>query len=667
MLSPEELAAAEELAAEHDAEQAAQAQEPAADAGAAGAAGASPMVATTSTVYLQADVDRPALPKGEATPATGVGVDIAPEAGAAPGSAAGAAEGAPGSASRSEGAAQTPGSAAGGIPDWWHLREEIAAAAAADATAAARSGDPEAARRAIDLIFARLGGRVDLGEEASPQDLTEAEEIAHLIETLPPMVVPPVDPGRRSEDSEGAEVLTVEPETAQEAAAAAAEPKRVAWADVSPAASPSDEVEELRPPLSPRSRQGMPEVSAAQQAQEAKAAFDKRMLNKRPLDEPAPPAGGADAPAAGAAVCSPPKAKGPPVKEPPGQPSFQQPPPPVWQGSSGDAAVPVKAKPCAYTDYRYAGPPPADAALHPGAAAQEHAALLAAAHRRADAAGPARDKPYGAQEINYAFREPPNPWQLDQGKPADTAMVGKGKGKAYQPTPFGDPWSGMVARSSKGMGKGDPKGKGKEGKGDKRPVAGCTRCGGFFVCQKAAEGKGLGEEHCTNPKCERSLEYARLGVEDKKTFLAANLAIRESEAAAARLAATRAEAKAVSAGVFAQSPAAGAAATPGAAAHVVIDVDAYSPLTPPGAAAAAGQSDTDVSSPAGEPVGQAAQAPGPASRRPPTKAPSPAQMAAMAAARQTAVHRRAYRTCGRGAALAMPCGSLRYPLRRAPS
>ena len=227
-------------------------------------------------------------------------------------------------------------------------------------------------------------------------------------------------------------------------------------------------------------------------------------------------------------------------------------------------------------------------------------------------------------------RPPPDPW----GKPAGIAMVGKGKGKAYQPTPLGDPWSGMVAGSSKGMGKGkgDSKGKGKEGKGDgKRPAAACTRCGGFFICQKAAEGKGLGPEHCTNPRCERSLEFARLGLEDKKAFLAVNLALRESEAAAARLAATRAEADAVSAGVFAQPSAAAAAATPGAAAPVVIDVDAhFSPLSPPGAAAAAGQSDTDVSSPAGEPVDQAARAPGSASRRPPTKDPSPAQMAAMA-------------------------------------
>ena len=373
----------------------------------------------------------------------------------------------------------------------------------------------------------------------------------------------------------------------------------------------------------------MPEVAAAQQAQEAKAAFDKRMLNKRPLDEPTSLAGGAGAPAADAAASPPPKAKGPPVKDPPGQPTFQPPPPPMWQGSSGDATVPVKAKPCAYSDYRYASRPPADAAFQPGAVAQEHAALLAAAHRRADAAGPARDKPYGAQELNYAFREPPNPWRLDRSEPAAAAMVGKGKGKAGQPTPFGDPWSGMVARNSKGVDKGDAKGKGKEAKSEKRPVAGCQRCGGFFICQKAAEGKGLGIAHCTNAKCERSLEYARLGVEDKKIFLAANLAARESEAAAARLEATRAEARALDAGIFARPPAAGAAAAPGAAAHGVIDVDAYSPLTPPGAAAAAAQSDTDVSSPAGEPVGQAAQAPGPAPRKPPTKAPSHAQMAAM--------------------------------------
>ena len=163
-------------------------------------------------------------------------------------------------------------------------------------------------------------------------------------------------------------------------------------------------------------------------------------------------------------------------------------------------------------------------------------------------------------------------------------------------------------------------------------AAACTRCGGFFVCRKAAGEKGLGPEHCTNPRCERSLEFARLSPEDKKAFMAVNLAIREAEAAAARLAATRAEADAVNAGIFPQLSTAAAAAAPGAAAPVVIDVDAqYSPLTPPGAAAAAGHSDTDVSSPVGEPVGQAAWAFGTAARTPPTKDPSPAQMAAMTA------------------------------------
>ena len=58
--------------------------------------------------------------------------------------------------------------------------------------------------------------------------------------------------------------------------------------------------------------------------------------------------------------------------------------------------------------------------------------------------------------------------------------------------------------------------------------------------------------------------------------------------AAARLAATSAEADAINAGIFPQLWTAAAAAAPGAAAPVVIDVDThYSPLTPPAAAAAA--------------------------------------------------------------------------------
>ena len=207
---------------------------------------------------------------------------------------------------------------------------------------------------------------------------------------------------------------------------------------------------------------------AAHHAQEAKAAFDRRMLNKRPLDEPAIPTGGADAPAAGAAVYPLPGVKGPPVKEPPGQPLaakpvYQQPPPPVWQGSSTDEDVPVKSmpkrspQPCAYTDYRYGGESAAGATMQPDAVVQEQADRLEAARRRAEAAGPAGDKPCTTSELEYFIkgqqsmaRPLPDPW----GQPAGIAMVGKGKGKAPQPPPHGDPWSGMAAWCSREMGKG---------------------------------------------------------------------------------------------------------------------------------------------------------------------------------------------------------------------
>ena len=207
-----------------------------------------------------------------------------------------------------------------------------------------------------------------------------------------------------------------------------------------------------------------------------------------------------------------------------------------------------------------------------------------------------------------------------------------GKGKPYHPFAHdADPFHGMIAGGCpKGKGKG--KGEGKSGREGPRTPAACARCNSFFVCRKTAEKerKGGGKEHCTNPRCERSLHYMGLTPAQKQLFLAANLAAKEAAAAEARLAATRAEADAVA-----------AAATPGPspAAHttawvadatVVIDDTQCSPLTPPSAAAAAGHSDTDVSSPGGEPANPAAWAHVGAYGKaacPPTKDPSPANLA----------------------------------------
>ena len=231
----------------------------------------------------------------------------------------------------------------------------------------------------------------------------------------------------------------------------------------------------------------------------------------------------------------------------------------------------------------------------------------------------------------------PNPW----GKPS---ALGAGMGKGSHPFAHdADPFHGMVAGGfPKGKGKGKGKGKegkeGKDGKGKRedapREPMPCSRCNSFFVCTKTAEkeGKGGGREHCTNSKCERSLHYMLLTPAQKKLFLAANLAAKEAAAAEARLAATRAEADAVAAAAIpGPSPAAHTTAWV-ADATVVINDTQYSPLTPASAAAAAGHSDTDVSSPGGEPANPAAWAHLGAYGKaacPPTRDPSPANLALM--------------------------------------
>ena len=397
--------------------------------------------------------------------------------------------------------------------------------------------------------------------------------------------------------------------------------------------------------------------------QEAKAAFERRMLNKRPLAEPtADPQAGADAPEEGPTVAdetvvSPgvapmatdraipagaELAETPPVKASPAQPlafkplptlAFQAPTPPQMPGCPSDP-IPSKltpklprVQPCNYTDVRLrhsgltAGAVPQ---LDADAAAREQAARLEAAQRaarQAEANAPARDKPFTAQGMEFYIKGQQSVAGVGQKHaswaPPPAFGAGMGKGKPDQPIAHdADPFHGMVAGWPP-MGKGKGKGKGKEGKkgkgGDedeKREPMPCTRCGSFFVCRKAAieEGKGNGREHCTNPVCERSLHFALLSPEQQRLLLAANLASKEAAAAEARLAATRAEMAAVDAAAL---PKASPAATPAAwqaDATVVIDDTQHSPLTPADAAAAAGNSDTDVSSSDGQPTNPAAWA-----------------------------------------------------------
>ena len=144
--------------------------------------------------------------------------------------------------------------------------------------------------------------------------------------------------------------------------------------------------------------------------------------------------------------------------------------------------------------------------------------------------------------------------------------------------------------------------------------------------------QGKGREHCTNPACERSLHFALLSPEQQRILLAANLAAKEAAAAEARLAATRAEMAAIAAAAFPKASPAAAPAAWVADATVVIDDTQPSPLTPADAAAAAGHSDTDASSPDGQPTNPASWAQIGAygkSRGPPTKDPSPANLAFM--------------------------------------
>ena len=205
------------------------------------------------------------------------------------------------------------------------------------------------------------------------------------------------------------------------------------------------------------------------------------------------------------------------------------------------------------------------------AVAMEQAARLEAAQRAARLAAakaPAGDKPFTADEADAYVRgqqsmagvgQMPTPWA----QPA-AHCAGKGKGKSKQPHAHGaDPFLGMVAGGPpKGKGKNGKEGKGKKGKGeeDPRTPLPCSRCGSFFVCATIAAEEGK-EAHCTNPKCERSLEFALLTPHQQRLLLAANLAAKKAAAAEANVAATEAAAAAAAATALPKVwPAAGAAA-----------------------------------------------------------------------------------------------------------
>ena len=131
-----------------------------------------------------------------------------------------------------------------------------------------------------------------------------------------------------------------------------------------------------------------------------------------------------------------------------------------------------------------------------------------------------------------------NPW-------AQPAAHGAGKGKGKSKP--ADPFLGMVAE-------GPPKGKGKGKKGPREPIP-CSRCGGFFVCSKVAATKGAADGYCSNPVCERSLEFAKLAPYQQALQLKANLAAKKATAAhAAVLAAEAAQTAAAAAAASAVRP-----------------------------------------------------------------------------------------------------------------
>ena len=299
-------------------------------------------------------IDREALPKGEAPPA--------------PGSAAGADTAGAGAADVTCAAAGAADDAPSAEPPWWHHQgvvAAVAAAASAAGTAAALSEYPEDQLMAINLILDRPK---DSGESRSPEEVAaqEAETQRQLdLEA----------DARRAEALRRQEQAAADAARAQEVAAAKANQAEawrlyrteagIAWADVPMGSTFACE------DIEAHGWDSFPHL------QEAKAAFDRRMLNKRPLAEPtASPQAGADAPeedpvVSGETVASPDVVlivtepvspagaelplETQPVKTSPAQPlaakpqpvpAFTAPAPPKMPGSSTDADfVPSKPMP----------------------------------------------------------------------------------------------------------------------------------------------------------------------------------------------------------------------------------------------------------------------------------------------------------------------------------
>ena len=408
----------------------------------------------------------------------------------------------------------------------------------------------------------------------------------------------------------------------------------------------------------------------AQDPPEPKAAFDRRMQNKRPLEEPGPAAAaeaGSPGPATPAGAGSPGLVGGvdwdalaraipaaarlPPLLQPP--PATQQaseapqmpapmPPPPSMPGSSSDMpggssdAVPVKPMPKRpvtkhpagfYRDVRIAAAEEEEARDRAVrfAAAQAPAGVKPVRHPDHFSSDEASAFALGQQSMAGRVASAWNPY-------AHQAVLGKGKGKAR----VADPFIGMTSSAQQAA---FGKGKGKKGKGHgpRDPIP-CSRCGAFYVCASVAAAKNQ-EAHCTNPQCERSLEFAAFSPEQQRLLITANLEAKKAAAAAAALSAHEAR-MAAEAAMAAAPPRPVPAATRKEPVVTVIDDTQFSPLTPADAAMpAAAHSDTDVSgSPLRRPAdtaptagtcskARASAVPGPPTTHSPPKAPSPADWA----------------------------------------
>ena len=207
-------------------------------------------------------VDREALPKGEAPPA--------------PGSAAGADTAGAGAADAADTAAGAADDAPSAEPPWWRL-QGVAATAADAATAgsaAALAEDAGDQRMAIDLILQWLE---DSDEPRSPEEVAEQEAWTQC------QLDPEAD-ARRAEALRRQEQEAADAARAREVADAAANQAEawrlyrteagMAWADVPMGSSFAQE------DIEAHGWDSFPHL------QEAKAAFNRRVLNKRPLAEP---------------------------------------------------------------------------------------------------------------------------------------------------------------------------------------------------------------------------------------------------------------------------------------------------------------------------------------------------------------------------------------------